>query len=138
MDPLSVFCMWTSSFPETIHSYATLSQVHFFFCLFIKYWVAIPMSSHIWVFYCSPLVYMFDFVLVPHFSVTAGVFLLVWSNDSLRILLFFSPQDWLSGILSGSICILGFFFFCKGLWYFDWDYIDSGNLYKISSPDPLT
>lgn len=51
------------------------------------------MSSHIWVFYCIPLVYMFDFVLVPHFSVTVGVFLLVWSNDSLRILLFFFPSE---------------------------------------------
>lgn len=89
MDLLSFSCMWTSSFPGTIHSYATLSQVHFFFCLFIKYRVAIPMSSHIWVFYCIPLVYMFDFVLLPHFSVTTGVFLLVWNNDSLRILLFF-------------------------------------------------
>lgn len=137
MDLLSFSCMWTSSFPRTIHSYATLSRVHFFFCLFIKYWVARPMSSHIWIFYCIPLVYMFDFVLVPHFSVTTGVFLLVWTNDSLRILLFFFPQDCLSGILSGFICILGFFF-CKGLWYFDWDYIDSGNFYKISSPDPLT
>lgn len=113
------------------------SQVHFFFCLFIKYWVARPMSSHIWIFYCIPLVYMFDFVLVPHFSVTTGVFLLVWTNDSLRILLFF-PSGlfiWDSFWFHMHFRI---FFFCKGLWYFDWDYIDSGNFYKITSPDPLT